>query len=225
VLLNPGPASFQSANVLIGTGPPFGQIFSEPVGQICSEATTPLRVRSVSMQVPAFLTLVERATRSATVVPLCNTASRAARISTPVRATASNAVARRTWWTGSLGALGEALQTRPVRRGSANATAFAVELAFASSGQVSEEHSSSAHFRHDLLVRSFSYRRKCRDFFFFRNQRSAREMTNSPQQHGTQNHGLNSSAQAVRSWNSQNSNALDQNHHNHRAADELGPIS
>src|SRR5579859_5550073 len=33
------------------TGPPFGQIFSKPVGQICSEATTPPWVRSVSMQV------------------------------------------------------------------------------------------------------------------------------------------------------------------------------
>src|SRR5947209_5702835 len=31
------------------TGPPFGQIFSEPIGQICSGATTPLWVRSFSL--------------------------------------------------------------------------------------------------------------------------------------------------------------------------------
>src|SRR6202049_4957220 len=37
------------------TGPPFGQIFSEPVGQICSEATTPLWVSSVSTQVAPIL--------------------------------------------------------------------------------------------------------------------------------------------------------------------------
>jgi hypothetical protein len=48
------------------------------------------------MRTAANPTRLNRATRSATVVPLCKPASRAAWMKTPVRATANNAVARRT---------------------------------------------------------------------------------------------------------------------------------
>ena len=75
------------------------------VATICARALAAYigrRPRPRAMRTAASPCWLKRATRSATVVPLCNPASRAAWINTPVRATASNAVARRTWSTRSL---------------------------------------------------------------------------------------------------------------------------
>ena len=75
------------------------------VATICARALAAYigrRPRPRAMRTAASPCWLNRATRSATVVPLCNPASRAAWINTPLRATASNAIARRTWSTRSL---------------------------------------------------------------------------------------------------------------------------
>ena len=104
------------------------------------------------MRTAARPSRLKRATRSATVVPLCKPASRAAWINTPVRATASNAVARRTWSTRSLLLLAmrcKAARSARLRR--RNGSRCGVGICF-SSGQVSGKDSSSGHFRHDPLA-------------------------------------------------------------------------
>ena len=69
------------------------------VATICARELTVyvgLRPRPLATHTQASPCRLKRATRSATVVPLRKPASRAAWMNTPVRATASSAVARRT---------------------------------------------------------------------------------------------------------------------------------
>src|SRR6266581_1247207 len=104
------------------------------------------------MQSAAKPCRLKRATRSATVVPLCRPASWAAWMNTPVRATASNALARRTTSTRSLFLL--TIRSKSVRSlglSFRSGSRCGVGI-LAPSGQVSGKDSSSGHLGHDPLV-------------------------------------------------------------------------
>ena len=119
-----------------------------------------LRPRPLAMWTADKPCRLKRATRSATVVPLRKPASRAAWINTPVRATASNAVARRTWSTRSLLLLAMRCKaTRSVRLRRRKGSRCGVGIRSLPVKYPGKD-SSSGHFRHDPLDEVLRSRRR-----------------------------------------------------------------
>ena len=110
------------------------------------------RPRPVAMRSAAKPCRLKRATRSATVVPLCKPASWAAWMNTPLRATASNALARRTTSTRSVFLLTIRSKVVSSLRLSFRSGSRCGVGILAPSGQVSGKDSSSGHLGHDPLV-------------------------------------------------------------------------